>query len=228
MATVELVGEVEAPGPAPAGLAWDGQRLWNADFGAGRIYCLEPATGQVVDSLLCPGVVSGLAWDGTALWVGLMDEGWLRCINPGTHDFDRTVAVEDAGRLAGAAWDGHLLWTVSQRHGRLLAVDVASGEVKRTLEVPVAGGGLAYGAGSLWLGAPDAMRFNEETFDFEWVREEGSKPVERFVLLQIDVESGQTVGRVALEFLPLGVAWVGGELWLARTRPPGLVRARMV
>ena len=222
MARLEVIAEQAAPGPAPAGLAWDGEHLWNADFEAGRIYGLEPATGRVVDSFLCPGVMSGLTWDGASLWVGLMDEGWLRCINPATHDFDRTVEVEEAGRLAGAAWDGEVVWAVSQRRGRLLAVDAEAGEVVRTAAVPVAGGGLAYKDGRLWLGAPDAMRFNPETYDFEW------KGSEAYELLAIEVSSGRTVERLALDFLPMGLAWVEGELWMARTRPAGLVRARVV
>lgn len=217
-----------APGPAPAGLAWDGQHLWNADFRAGRIYRLEPQTGRVVDSLLCPGVVSGLTWDGASLWVGIMDEGWLRCINPATRDFDRTVEVEEAGRLAGMAWDGDVLWTVSQRRGRLLAVDLETGDVTRTLEAPAAGGGLAYLDGRLWLGAPEGMRFNPETFDFEWTAREGQAPDEVFSLLVIDVDSGRTVDRLEVGFLPMGIAWVRAELWLARPRPVGLIRARVV
>lgn len=228
MASIEVTDERAAPGPGPAGLAWDGRYLWNADFDAGRIYCLEPATGQVVDSLLCPGVVSGLTSDGAWLWVGVMDEGLLHAINPATHDFDRTLEVEDAGRLAGMAWDGSVLWAVSQRPGRLLAVDVGTGEVRRTLSVPVAGGGLAYREGRLWLGAPDAMRFNPETFDFEWVSDEGQAPSEAYALLQIEADSGRTVARLAVGFLPMGLAWLDGKLWMARARPAGLVRARVV
>lgn len=222
MTELEIIGEFAAPGPAPAGLAWDGEDLWNADFRAGRIYRLEPQTGRLVDSLLCPGVVSGLTWDGTSLWVSIMDEGWLRCINPATHDIDRNVEVEEAGRLAGLTWDGEALWAVSQRHGRLLAVDRETGDVMQTLEVPVAGGGLAYREGRLWLGAPLGMRFNPETFDFEWAGQRA------FQLLAIEAASGRTAQRLDVDFLPMGLAWVGSELWLARTRPAGLVRARVV
>ena len=219
---VEIVEELDAPGRGPAGLAWDGQILWNADFREGKIFGLDPAGARVVDSFLCPGVLSGLAWDGVSLWQGLMDEGWLRSINPATHDFDRTLVLEEAGRLAGVAWDGGRLWAVSQERGALLVVDRASGALTRTVSAPVAAGGLAYRDGTLWLGAPQSMRFNRQTQDFTW-----ADATERFALLQIDAASGKETGRAKLDFLPLGLAWQEDQLWLASPREGKLRRARI-
>ena len=117
MTKLIVVDERAAPGRSPAGLAWDGELLWNADYAAGSLFGLDPSNGSVVDSLLCPGVLSGLTWDGSALWQGILDEGWLRKINPKTHDYDRTIVVSDHGRLAGVTWDGQRLWAVSQQRG---------------------------------------------------------------------------------------------------------------
>ena len=210
MSTIRLVDSFAAPGRGPAGLTWDGRHLWHADFHAGRLFRLEREGVRVVDSFICPGVLSGLTWDGRHLWQALVDEGWVRAINPTSHDFDRTIVVADAGRLAGVAWDGQQLWAVSQEQGKLLAIDRERGEVTHTLPVPVAGGGLAYRDGAFWLGAPQAMRFDEETRDFTWMGGERC-----FVLLQIDAASGRERGRQELDFLPLGITWVREELWLA-------------
>ena len=207
---MEISKVIRAPGGGPTGLAWDGEAVWNADFREGRLYRLAPSTGEVTESVLCPGVPSGLAWDGQHLWQVVLDEGWVRAFNPASHDFDRTIVVEEAGRLAGATWDGHALWVVSQERGRLLALDPASETVTRTVEVPVAAGGLAYRDGMLWVAAPERMRFNARSHDFEW--ESGERG---FRLIRLEASSGRETKRYPLDFLPLGLAWVGDELWLS-------------
>lgn len=222
MTLLEIVDELPAPGPGPTGLAWDGEHLWNADFRSGRLYCLEPATGAVVDSLLCPGVLSGLAWDGERLWQGLVDETWLRCINPLSHDLDRTLVVEGATRLGGVAWDGGQLWVVDQA-GALLAVATEQQPPVQQYAAPPGGGGLAWRDGQLWLGAPLYMRYEPRSGSFTWNTTE-----QRFAVLVIDAASGEERGRYPLSFLPLGLAWDGDDLWLSHSVQGRLYRARLV
>jgi hypothetical protein len=221
MKQIEIVAELPAPGPRPAGLAWDGQHLWNADFRSGRLYCLQPTTGVVVDSLVCPGVLSGLAWDGEHLWQALVDENWLRAINPGSHDFDRTLVVEGATRLGGATWDGERLWVVDQA-GALLAVEEGQQAPVRQHAAPPAGGGLAWRDGLLWLAAPLYMRYEPGSGSFSWNTAE-----HRYGLLAIDAASGEEQARYPLSFLPLGLVWVGEELWLSHSDAARLIRARL-
>lgn len=222
MPTLEVVEERPAPGPGPAGLAWDGQTLWNADFRRGRIFGLEPASGEVVDSLLCPGVLSGLAWDGRYLWQAVVEEGWLRCANPATHDFERTLVVEGAHRLGGVAWDGEQLWVVDQA-GAVLAVGSEQGAPRRRIAAPAAGGGLAWRGGRLWLAAPLTMRYEPRTGDFSW-----TTSVESFAVLVIEAATGEEVARHPLSFLPMGLAWAGDDLWLSHSAAGRLYRARLV
>jgi sugar lactone lactonase YvrE len=221
MAILEIVDHLPAPGPGPAGLAYDGEHLWNADFRSGRLYCLDPATGSVVDSLLCPGVLSGLTWDGTHLWQALVDDNWLRCINPQSHDFDRTLVVEGAVRLGGVAWDGEQLWVVDQA-GALLAISTEQQPPVRQIAAPPAGGGLAYRDGLLWMGAPLYMRYDPGSGSFSWHSTE-----QRFALLAIDATTGEERARHPLSFLPLGLAWAGDDLWLAGSSRAHLYRAQL-
>jgi outer membrane protein assembly factor BamB len=218
---IAVIAELPAPGKGPAGLAWDGRYLWNADFRSGRLYCLEPDTGAVVDSLLCPGVLSGVAWDGQHLWQTVMDENWLRAVNPRTHDFDRTLVVEGAVRLGDATWDGSQLWVVDQA-GALLAVAAGQQAPLRQIAAPAAGGGLAWRDDVLWLAAPISMRYEPGSDSFIWNSAE-----ERFALLALDAASGVELARYPLSFLPLGLAWVGDDLWLSDSTAARLYRARV-
>ncbi|MDT8307125.1 MAG: hypothetical protein RRC07_14435 [Anaerolineae bacterium] len=222
MTRLEIVDELPAPGLGPAGLAWDGEHLWNADFRSGRLYCLEPDSGTVVDSLLCPGVLSGLAWDGEHLWQAVLDESWLRCISPARHDFERTLVVEGATRLGGVAWDEEQLWAVDQA-GALLAVAREQRAPVRQLAAPPAGGGLAWRDGQLWLGAPLYMRYEPRSGSFTWNTTE-----QRFALLVVDAATGGEQARYPLSFLPLGLAWAGDNLWLAHSVQGRLYRACLV
>lgn len=207
---MEIERKLAAPGPGPAGLAWDGKKIWNADFQDGYLYRLAPESGKVTESILCPGVSGGLAWDGRHLWQTVLEESWLRAIDPATHDFDRTLVLADAERPTGLTWDGRYLWVVSQQRGLLLAIDPETEAVAHTIETPVAAGGLAYGNGTLWLAAPEQMRFNQSTQAFEWMSEERS-----FWLLQLEPDGGRELARFRLGFLPLGLAWAGEKLWMS-------------
>jgi len=220
MTKLLITRELQAPGRGPAGLAWDGQNLWNADYPTGALYALNPDTGEQIDHFLCPGVLSGLAWDGAALWQVLLDEGWLRKINPKTHDYDHTIVVANAGRLAGAAWDGRRLWLVSQQRGRLLGIDRESEKIVAEIEVPVAAAGLAYRDDALWVGYPDRMATSGD--EFRWVSDQ-----QRFFVAEIDLITGVERQRFELDFLPLGLAWAGDALWLSNAGQRKLYQAHL-
>lgn len=226
MTTLTIVRELTAPGSAPAGLTWDGAHLWNADYGTARIFQLDITgvdAGKLTptDELLCPGALSGLAWDGHALWQAIHNDGALRRLNPAAHDIDVDFPISH-GWLAGLAWDGRLLWAAAQQEGQLLAVDPQTGQVQRTLPAPVAAGGLDFHDGYLWLGFPDRMSYDPVSESFDWVT---GQP--RFALAQIDPADGREVNRFPLDFLPMGLAWVGDVLWLAHTRQRKLLQARL-
>jgi len=222
LATLTILDTYDAPGQGPVGLAWDGRFLWNADYSSGKIYRIDPVTAEADVVLVCPGNLSGLAWDGQSLWQSLHDGGTLRRINPETNDFDQTIMVWEHGWLAGVAWDGQHLWAASQQKGQIFAVDRDSGEVVRTIPAPVAGGGLAYHDGSLWLGIAYPMRFDEKLQHFEWEGDE-----QRFAVLQLDPADGREIARYSVDFMPIGLTWAGDELWLSHAGQRKLYRARL-
>jgi outer membrane protein assembly factor BamB len=222
MSQIEILQVYDAPGRGPAGLAWNGRFLFNADYTNGSIYQIDPTTGQSVGRLTCPGNLSGLTWNGSALWQSLHDGGALSRINPETNDFDQSIWVFEHGWLSGVAWDGAHLWAASQQKGKLFVLDQDSGDVVRTVPAPIAGGGLDYHDGSLWLGIPYPMRFNEQYHYFDWVGE-----AQHFAIVQLNPSDGEEIGRYELPFLPMGIAWVNNELWLSHAAERKLFRARL-
>lgn len=221
MTHLKIMEERDSPGNGPTGLAWTGHVLWNADYSTGTLYALDLDTGEIQDRIMCPGVLSGVGWDGHSLWQALMDEGWLRNINPQTHDYDRTIVIESHGRLSGVTWDGRQLWVVSQQNGQLLAIDREGADVRHSLAIPVAAGGVAYKDGHLWLGFPETMSYQDG--EFQWLSAEKS-----FAVAQLEAETGRELARYPLDFLPLGLAWVGDDLWMSSAAHRKLLRARLV
>lgn len=222
MGRVEIVESFESPGRGPVGLCYDGRFLWNADFSGGKIYRIDPETMESDVELVCPGNLSGIAWDGRSLWQSLHDGGTLRRINPETNDFDQTIMVWEHGWLSGVAWDGEHLWAASQQHGKLFKLDRQSGDVLATIPAPVAGGGLDYHDGSLWLGIAYPMTFDPLYEQFNWEGEE-----QHFAILRLDPATGAEQARYDLDFVPMGLAWIGDNLWLSHVAERKLHRAHL-
>jgi len=63
---------VKTPGATPSGahgLKWVDSRYWMAVPASGKIFLMEPESGQIVRSIPAPGVrTHGLAWDNGVLW----------------------------------------------------------------------------------------------------------------------------------------------------------------
>lgn len=222
MSRLQLLDNIRSPASGPVGLAWDGRFLWNNDFNSSRIYQIDLAFGEAMRSLINPGALSGLAWDGRSLWCGLHAAGWIRRTNPATNDFDQTIVIPDHGWISGVAWDGKRLWAVSQQRGLIFALDPKNGDVRGTIPAPVAGGGLAWYGGRLWLGHAETMRFDPATENFEWEVDEPA-----YAVSALDPADGRVVARFPVPFLPMGLAWAGEDLWLAEMRAARLHRARV-
>lgn len=218
-----FVQTVRAPGPGPAGLAWDRRLLWNADFRSGAIFGWNPSTDTVESTLRCPGNLSGLTWDGRSLWQSLYDEATIRRINPQTNDFDQVIVLTEHGWISGVAWDGERLWALAQQTGQLLSLHPEDGQVLEQWQTPVAGGDLDYHAGYLWLSTAVPMRYAPGREQFDWLADKLT-----YNLLQIDPRDGRIVDRIALDKLYSGVAWAGDMLWLASATNQELVQATLV
>lgn len=223
MARVQIMETRPAVGAGPAGLAWDGKTLWNADYRDGRIYGLDPAGATAGRSLYCPGNLSGLAWDGGHLWQSLFDQEMIRGVNPTTNDFDETIILTGRGWLSGVAWDGRHLWTVAQQHGQLLSIDLTTNATRPPLAAPVAIGDIDYHDGSLWASVAGPMRFDPLLERFEWLSETPS-----FAVLRLDPSDGREIARYTADRLFAGLCWVEEDLWLAHSGSRTLCRARLM
>ena len=219
MATLQIESIYDSPGTGPVGLAWNGRYLWNTDYAKGKIFRIDPETGEYDIELVCPGNLSGLTWDGRSLWQSLHDGGTLRRINPETNDFDQTIMVWEHGWLSGLAWDGANLWANSQQHGKIFCLDCESGETIRTIQSQSVGGGMTYKDGSLWLSIAHPMQFNETYNHFEWAGDQ------QFALLEIDADTGTEKQRIEMKFLAMGLAWTDTHLWLAHSGEAKLYKA---
>jgi hypothetical protein len=211
MSQLELLRILDAPGRAPAGLAWDGQSLWLNDYQDGLLYRFDVDSGKPLNSLLCAGVISGLTWDGESLWQTRLDENWLQRLNVEGLDIDQTLPVESYERLSDAAWDGSRLRVISQSTGRLLTLNPDDGRIEDSMPIPQAATAVTYHEGSLWLAYPHQMVFRPETGSFEWLNKE-----QHYYLLELDPTSGSELARYELDFLPMGLTWKDLSLWLSQ------------
>lgn len=219
---IVIIEAFAAPGAGPAGLAWDGVNLWNADYRDGLLRAIDPRTGAAQRSLYCPGNLSGLTWDGRALWQSLFAQEMIRCINPQTNDFDGTIILEGWGWLSGVAWDGRHLWAVAQQRGQLLSIDLTTDETRSTLPAPMAMGDIDCRDGYIWASVAGPMRYDEGLARFEWLGDE-----REYAVLQIDPVNGREVTRYAAEHLYSGLCWAGDDLWLAHSGNQAIYRARL-
>lgn len=209
MSQLKIQEVFEAPGRAPAGLAWDGSYIWLNDYQSGQLFQLDPKNGQVISTLLCSGVVSGLAFDGQHLWQSRLDENWLQRVNATNRDFEQTIQVEGYTRLTDLAWSGDQLWAIAQQANRLLAIDPESGQIIHEWLIPSATTSLSFHRDFFWLTYASPMRFNPDIEGFEW-----SGPERNYFLATFDSSVGKITSHISLEFLPMGNVWQNDRLWL--------------
>lgn len=209
-----------APGSGPAGLAWDGERLWQADYRDGLIYAIDLQGGAVQRSLYCPGNLSGLTWDGHSLWQSLFDQEMIRRINPQTNDFDETIILEGRGWLSGVASDGQRLWVVAQQKGLLLSIDLETNKFESPVAGPIAMGDIDFHDGCLWASMAGPMEFDRALGRFNWLSDSPD-----YAVVQLDPLDGRVINRYQTESLYSGLCWVGEDLWLAHSGSRSIFRA---
>lgn len=219
---VTIVENFQSPGRGPAGLAWDGQTLWNSDYRDGVIYGLEPQTRHVRRTLLCHGNLNGLTWDGRSLWQSLYDEAMIRRIDPVTNDFDQHIMLPDYGWLSGVAWDGQSLWVVAQQQGQLMSLDEENGAIRSRLSVPIVCGDIDFHEGALWASIAAPMNFDYSSGRFSAIADSLE-----FAIIAIDPVTGAEMARYAADQFFTGLCWVDDDLWLAQSTTGTLLRSRL-
>ncbi|MBI5242997.1 MAG: transglutaminase [Elusimicrobia bacterium] len=147
----KVLGELPSPGPAPTGLAFDGDGLWVADRRTDLLYKVGQG-GIVLKTLETPGFLpSGLAFDGKRLWVSDMEEGKIFQLDP---EDGTSLKVIDAPtpKPVGLAWDGKHLWVADEKERRLIKIDQRDGTVLKSFKSPSnSPTGLAFDGRYLWV-----------------------------------------------------------------------------
>jgi DNA-binding beta-propeller fold protein YncE len=67
------------------GLKWVGGKYWMAVPAGGRVYLMEPETGEIIRSISAPGSTPrthGIAWDNGVLWVINSDDRAIYKLDP--------------------------------------------------------------------------------------------------------------------------------------------------
>ena len=115
----------------PAGVAFDGQRLWVGDPAAKKIHAFDPLEGGVQSSIPLEfpeergvGSLEALAWDGRYLWTAISAgySSTLNRVDPSTGKIVGSYFADCDPR--GLAADGDTVWTLCDRGaGRRAIVD---------------------------------------------------------------------------------------------------------
>ena len=147
----DVLAELPTPGPAPTGLAWDGESLWCADRLTDLIYAVDPATGEVRRSLPAPGFVPrGLAWDGELLWCLDGEENRILALDPESGLTVRSLESPTPGPQ-GLAWDGAYLWLADPLDDVICQISTEDGTTVKRFAAPMRTcTGLTAWRGYLW------------------------------------------------------------------------------
>jgi streptogramin lyase len=159
-----LVGA--ADGGGPVSLATAGGSIWAEDFLHRAIVRIDPVSDKVLATLFSPLSINGVAWmvtDGSQVWFATNHALGVQRVDPASNTITVTVpgsAIARYGLQAnwGIVLGAGSLWLSGPcgRSACVLRVDPATNTIVSAWSVPVSGnaedvGGLAYGAGSLWL-----------------------------------------------------------------------------
>lgn len=152
-------------------LAWDGNSLWLNSEGSPDIYQIDPANGNILNTIYGPTQGSmGLTYDGTNLWSTMECE--LAGGAPGCSDFIRQIDQNTGSEIRnipspgkyteGLGWDGAYIWTTTSTElwaiggqQTIWQINPSDGSVMSSFASPQAVHDLAWGGGYLWLTSND-------------------------------------------------------------------------
>jgi transglutaminase-like putative cysteine protease/glutamine cyclotransferase len=188
----DVLSKHQAPGRFCTGLAFDGERLWTADYHTDSLYQIDPGNGAVQATLPSPGFwPTGLAWDGEALWNADRKQSKLFKIDPKTGTILRTLDAPGASP-SGLTWDGNTLWVCDDRSNMISKLDLDDGTAIERFQAPASSPqGLTFDGRYLWC----SDRILDELYMID--------PSNGEVLIVIDSTAPY----------PRGLAWDGSTLW---------------
>ncbi|MBD3348881.1 MAG: hypothetical protein GF400_06755 [Candidatus Eisenbacteria bacterium] len=185
------------PAPSLGALGYDGEYLWGTRWLPGRLYRIDPATGDTVDSMDAPSSwPAEVTWDGTHLWVADNSGGNADCdmykVDRATGDVLSSFTIQYSSVGGGLAWDGEYLY-----HGcvddAMIYTYERNGTPGPVLQSPVPGihtEGLGFDGEHLWASVAT-----------------------RDTLYVVDVPSWEVVRRIHVAYYNRGVAPDGSHIW---------------
>ena len=138
---------------------------------------------------------SGLAWANDGFWIAYENQNRLYKLDSENGKILSVLAFKNTG-FKGLAWDGKNLWCVDGGGFEICKIDGETGEVVKRIKGLGNGlTGLAWGDGHLWT--------------------INSKKKE---IWRVNSVTGKIVSKIPVHFVPKGIAWHRGTLWITQGR----------
>ena len=197
-----ILSHFPAPGPAPLGLAWDGECLWVSDRKERKIFRADPKDGHVLFSIAFDGELGGCGWDGKAVWQADQASRTISQIDPETGDIAKAIRVEHpSGELTGVFCEGDSLWYALGRMGQLRKVKAEDGTYIRAYPTRPEVCGFVIVGTHLYYTEPPAATVHK-----------------------MDVATGSVLISYQVGGQPTGIAHDGEKFWLADQELKRIVR----
>ncbi|MBN2425114.1 MAG: transglutaminase [Calditrichaceae bacterium] len=188
----QVINKFAAPGKFCTGVAFDGSKLWVADYKADLLFALDPVTGETKSKIPSPGFwPQDLAWDGRFLWNIDLKQKKIFQIDPENGQILKTLD-SPTDNPGGLTWDGKTLWVGDCKKSKIMKIDINDGTAVQTIEGPALSvQGLTFDGKYLW----SSDRLKDEIY-------------------MIDPQKGEVItilkspGKYAY-----GMAWDGQYLW---------------
>jgi sugar lactone lactonase YvrE len=162
MARFKVAASLPSPGPAPHGLAYDGESLWVSDRSEQRIYKLNPDSGQILLAIPFDGDVAGTAWDGKHLWQADNRTKTISQIDTETGSIHMALSCDTgSGVLGGICHDGQDLWVAVTGMGQLRRVRPADGAIIKTHPARKNICGVGFDGRRIWYSDVDMPRLRK-------------------------------------------------------------------
>ncbi len=157
MADGTIQAQFPAPGPAPVGLAFDGEHLWVSDRKDRKVSRVDPHDGYILFRIALDGELACCGWDGKHRWQADQTSRTISQIDPETGEIAKALKVEHpTGDVCGVCCEGEFVWYSLARLGQLRKVKQADGSFVRAYPVKPDVCGLVVNDKYLYFTEPNA------------------------------------------------------------------------
>ena len=153
-------GQRFAVGNQPGAVAFDGEKLWVANYGSSTVSVLQPGNGNTVSTYSVGANPSALAYDGANMWVVAksLNSVQVRSAMDGSLQWTAGAGTSPSG----IAFDGTRMWITSYLDNAVNMIGATTGygaiidPVTGTIPVETGPWGIAYDGQSVWVACDSA------------------------------------------------------------------------